>query len=98
MKALAERLRECQQRGELTTADLAHWFDRPFPTVRLWVMGKSLPREPAARLIYSRLGLLEARVALRTFPINMSAHARPTYIKQVRENAERGGVSTGYPA
>jgi hypothetical protein len=31
------RLRACVERGNLTVADLARWFGRPYQTVRCWL-------------------------------------------------------------
>lgn len=36
-KTFGQRLAVCQQDGNLTVADLARWFDRPYPTLRSWV-------------------------------------------------------------
>ena len=32
-----QRLQRCRERGNLTVADLARWFDRPYATVRSWL-------------------------------------------------------------
>ena len=46
-----ERLRRCVERGNLTVADLARWFDRPYPTVRSWFKDGWEPGDgPATRL------------------------------------------------
>jgi hypothetical protein len=39
---LTERLNTCLRDGNLTVADLAVLFDRPYPTVRTWVHGGSV--------------------------------------------------------
>ena len=37
MKTFQQRLQRCRERGNLTVADLARWFDRPYTTVRSWL-------------------------------------------------------------
>ena len=32
-----QRLQRCRERLNLTVADLARWFDRPYATVRSWL-------------------------------------------------------------
>jgi hypothetical protein len=36
-RTFGERLAWCVDRGNLTVADLARWFDRPYQTVRWWL-------------------------------------------------------------
>jgi len=56
-----ERLNACAVRGNLTTADLARWFDRPYPTVRSWVIDGWSPGDgPGTRArMNERLAALE---------------------------------------
>src|SRR5262249_3210791 len=59
-----ERLQRCCDRGDLTVADLARWFDRPARTVRSWLTqgwepgGGPVPR----RRMEDRLSRLETVV------------------------------------
>ena len=71
-KSFQQRLKACQQVGNLTTADLQRWFDRPYQTVRSWVDrgiepgGGPIDREHAAQM----LGLLEILIKKKQgFPI-----------------------------
>jgi transposase-like protein len=59
--AFQQRLRRCVERGNLTVSDLARWFNRPYATVRSWLIAG---REPAGgpvtvRRAYERLSALE---------------------------------------
>lgn len=57
MKTFQQRLKACQRGGNLTVADLARWFDRPYATMRTWVQsginpgGGPLDRENATELL-----------------------------------------------
>lgn len=84
------RLTRVMQTGQLTVADLSHWFNRPHPTVSMWVKGKTAPAgRYTADLAYSRLLLLEQVVRARDWSVpEMSAHKRPEWIRQARDNAE----------
>ena len=72
-------------------SDLAHWLDRPYATVRTWVIARRVPHTIYQAQIALHLELLEKAIASRTvFPLPaMSAHKRPEYIKQVRDAARR---------
>ena len=37
MRTFERRLRRCVEGGNLTVADLARWFGRPYATVRCWL-------------------------------------------------------------
>ena len=39
MTTFRKRLLACARKGRLNTADLQHWFDRPYATVRYWLHG-----------------------------------------------------------
>lgn len=95
VESLSVRLTRLMLAGRLTVADLAHWLNRPHSTVRLWVAGET---SPSGRfqidLMYSRVLLLEKFLrAGHTIP-EMSAHKRPHYIKQARDDFSRGIVPT----
>lgn len=67
-----QRLRKCQQSGNLTVADLARWFDRQNATVRAWVEdgvnpgGGPMDKQHAASLLVLLESLIKAK---RGFPI-----------------------------
>lgn len=90
------RLSQCMKIGDLGYADLHHWFERPRPTVRLWIEKKTeAPRGPAGKLAFERLILLERAIAKRRgmpVPRTLSALERPKHIKRVRDGLERTGV------
>ncbi len=86
------RLHAAGQRGDMSTADLAHWFDRPYATVRYWLYGDSRakpkgdfePRGAQGRLALRRLHRLEWAVAHdERFPIpaDLGDRARHAYVK-----------------
>jgi hypothetical protein len=96
MDAFATRLAKVMRVGDLTIADLHHWFNRPRYTVRMWVLLEREPRGPAGRLAHHALDRLEKEVmARRGFPVpaNLSSLERPAYIRQVRD-----GLRTRVPA
>lgn len=84
----ASRLKKVARSGNLTVADLARWFDRPYQTVRCWLTGASQPgggpmdREHAEEL----LALLEGMVARKNkFPVpRLSPSQRVAYIQDLR--------------
>lgn len=55
------RLKRCMRRNDMRVADIARWFDRPYTTVREWVLHGRSPAGPAedVRHIERRLVLLE---------------------------------------
>ena len=87
-KTFQQRLRACERGGNLTVADLARWFDRPYPTVRTWVQngiepgGGPIDKEHAE----SMLGLLETLIKQgRWFPISrMSPRERIEHLAEIR--------------
>ena len=82
------RLLACQRGGNLTVADLARWFDRPYQTVRSWVEqgtepgGGPIDREHATQL----LGLLETLIEKKKgFPIpRLSQKERASHLLGIR--------------
>jgi hypothetical protein len=88
-KTFQQRLRACERGGNLTVADLARWFDRPYPTVRSWMTdgiepgGGPIDKEHAE----SMLALLETLIKQkRGFPVpRMSPHARIAHLEYVRD-------------
>lgn len=81
--------------ADLTTADIAHWLGRPYPTVRAWLHLGHEPRGPNAKIVLARTALLERAVKQRTgFPVpyDIRAQHRPAYIVQIRNELERPSV------
>ncbi len=82
------RLLRCMRDGDLTCADLHHWFDRPRPTVRTWVVDARIPRGPSGRRADLLLQLLEKKVrAGLVVPSHLSKDARPQFIRKLRHAA-----------
>ena len=87
-KTFQQRLKACQRGGNLMVADLARWFDRPYPTVRTWVQdgiepgGGPIDKEHAL----SMLGLLETLIRQKNgFPVaRMSPAKRIEHLAGVR--------------
>lgn len=87
MKTFSERLEDCVDRGRLTGADLAIWFNRPYPTVRTWRLGLSEPWRPWRQEAEAWLRLLEKAIHLMRLPMPSSFNAaeRRLYIKRLRD-------------
>lgn len=82
-----DRLIACQKTGDMTVADLQHWFERPYATVRTWVEHRRTPRGPSGREAERLLHLLEKAIAERRYfpvPALLSSIERPSYLKKVR--------------
>lgn len=98
MTSFSKTLKDLMQVGDLTYADLHHWFVRPRPTVRAWVEREHEPRGPSGSLAWERLRLLERAIKFRQglpVPRELSCMERPAYIQQVRDGLERDGVPAG---
>lgn len=87
-RPFAQRLLACQRGGNLTVADLARWFDRPYQTVRSWIEGGSEPgggpldREHAHGSLASLEGLIRKK---KGFPMpRMSPKDRGKYLEGIR--------------
>ncbi len=73
-----QRLQRCRERGNLTVADLARWFGRPYQTVRSWLTEGWEPGDGPVtrRRMEDRLGRLEGvvrSVELRQMPMRQRA-------------------------
>lgn len=83
---LTERLQACLRDGNLTVADLAVLFDRPYPTVRGWVKGGNI-RNASHDLAYveERLAQIEKFICGgKRLPVpRMSPSERVGYIKDL---------------
>lgn len=81
------RLGGCLRDGNLTIADLARWFDRPYQTVRTWAEGVVPGGGPIDREhALSMLELLETLIRQkRGFPVpRLAPSARIVHLKKVR--------------
>ncbi len=90
-KTFGQRLAACQRDGNLTVADLARWFERPYPTLRSWVEngiepgGGPIDKQHAANL----LGKLESLVKNKKgFPIpRLPPSERIEHLQRIRSVA-----------
>lgn len=89
------QLRTTAKRAQLSTADLQHWFGRPYSTVRTWHLTGRVPRGYPGAAALSRLQLLTEAVKNKEFDNlqGISAHERPARIEQLRQTYERRRVS-----
>ena len=89
------RLQRCAQKAQLSAADLHHWFDVPYPTIRYWLIGKHSPNVWSLWHVERLLVLLERSIRHKHgFPIPVrSAHARPGYLRKLRHDLDRTKVS-----
>src|SRR6267142_1697938 len=84
--SFVKRLLALQRQGNLSTADLQHWFDRPYSTVRSWVVDKRDPRYGGQDAEYS-LRLLQHCITQFDDLRGVSSHERPARIRAIREAA-----------
>lgn len=101
MADLTKRLVRAMRVGDLTVADLAAWFQIPYPTMRSWALLDRTPRRgsPRAKLAERRMRLLELAIGKGLpAPQTLSAQERPRYIGRVRDGFERSRVPAGDPA
>lgn len=86
-QTFADRLRWVMNRGNLTGADLARWFDRPDPTVRSWLNGINI-RGAAMDVAYIEglLDKLERLIKAGTaLPVpHMARQERLKYLAELR--------------
>jgi hypothetical protein len=93
MNDFARRLRAARKAARMTTADLRIWFDRPYATVRSWIVNDRQPHGPAGHAAFLRLRHLERKIEHGfTVPVSLSSRERPRYIKRLC-HAQRAGVS-----
>ena len=89
-----KRLVRCAKAADLTTSDLARWFDRPRATVATWIAGRT-PWGPQARTAEKHLILLEDSIKRRVehypVPADLSWPEREKYVRGMRDDAERHG-------
>jgi hypothetical protein len=103
MKTLSQRLCRIMEHGGLTKRDLQRWFDRPYPTVRCWIIGKQEPWEIWRDDVDAKLVALEDLVReQKSLPVPASyspadrneliqalIHARDTRLSRNRPAARR---------
>src|SRR5947208_510353 len=91
MPNFRSRLLASQKAGDLTPANMARWFDVPYPKLSYWLkVGASdlTPRGPRARTILRRLKQLEWAITHQIgFPIPemLSARDRPLHVTRTRD-------------
>lgn len=86
MTTFAQRLEAVKKRGLLTNADLARWFDRPYPTVVKWTQGHE-PWGPNGDLARVLLDLLEEQIKKQNgfpMPVRLTPIERRDYMQGVR--------------
>lgn len=91
MKTFAQRLGAVKKSGLLTTADLARWFDRPYPTVVKWCNGHE-PWGPNGDLARILLDLLEDQIKKKNgfpMPVKLKPAERRDYMQGVRRGIDR---------
>jgi hypothetical protein len=81
-----KRLLALQRQGDLSTADLAIWFERPYSTVRSWVVHERDPRY-AVRDAEVSLRLLQHCIKDFEGLRGVSENERPTRIRELRTRA-----------
>ena len=88
MSDFTKRIRWCVKEGRLTTADLHHWFDRPYATVRTWRIDGRIPHGPYGEDADEALAVLERLIKTgKKFPVPpLSQTARVAYIRALRGN------------
>lgn len=65
MSTFQQRLRRCVERGNLTVADLCRWFDRPYATVRCWLVAGREPSGGPVTVRRAREKLVALELAVR---------------------------------
>lgn len=63
----SKRLKRCALRAALGPAELSHFFDRDYQTVRLWLLGEREPEGVRAEDALSRLANLEVLISTKDY-------------------------------
>lgn len=90
MSSFADRLQWAMQKGNLTGADLARWFDCPDPTIRGWLAGMQPTGAPGdVAQIEAALARLEKLIKAQSwFPVpRLTRQARIAYLENLRQKA-----------
>ena len=90
-------LRETATRLDLSASDLALWFNRPRPTLRVWLDRGSPRRGKVLDECARRLKLLK-RSKRFPVPYEIRMQHRPDYVKAAFDHANNAAISTGHPA
>lgn len=88
----APRLRAALKESKFSVSDAALWFDKPFATVRHWVVNDTEPFGPAAGVMLKRLALLEKAIEIDArlpVPPELSPRSRVAYIKDLVRRHEK---------
>jgi hypothetical protein len=85
-----KRLKSCVDRGNLTVADLARWFGRPYATVRSWLKEGWKPGD--GPVTQDRM-----EVRLRKLELVLTQHGRTLRDLPMRERAGRMADLGGSP-
>ena len=87
MASFQARLKNVMATGNLTVADLARWFDRPYPTVNSWVRdgGNVGGATLDTAYVYGRLDKLERMIHKRQgFPVpRLTRQKRIEYLAEI---------------
>lgn len=82
------RLKKCMRDGNLMVADLARYFERPYPTVRNWIFnGAGISGGPDDILAVEKALLRLERLIdkHKMFPVpRLSPRKRITYLKTIQ--------------
>ena len=97
-KSFQKRLEVAQSAGNLSTADLAIWFNRPYHTVRGWIHGRPdqgrkqgyEPWGPYREEAYARLVALEKFVKKNRAPAVSPAKRRAWFRTHARHHRHAG--------
>lgn len=87
------RLKAAMRGGNLTVADLARWFDVPYPTIRGWVQDGHEPAGGPLDCAFAKARLDKLERAIRrkeNLPLpRLSGAARVAALKEARDRALR---------
>lgn len=87
--SISARLQRVLRDGNLTVADLARWFDRPYPTVDGWVKKGLMPRggPQDSKQVLIKLGRLETLIKRKKLPVPvMPSGRRREWLEQLSAN------------
>lgn len=85
--SISARLQRVLRDGNLTVADLARWFDRPYPTVDGWVKKGLMPRGGPrdGEQVLAELDNLERLLRRKKLPVPaMPAGRRQKWLEQLK--------------
>lgn len=90
-QSFRERLERVLDVGNLRVADLARWFDRPYSTVKSWMLGHEPMGPPGdLREVFAALVRLEAAIIARELPLpRMPAQRRLKFLAKLKGKMKR---------